>query len=356
MTLNQFSINYAVFLICLTMLIGCSEHNTHDLEAATFTVSPIDLSNVRGSIPLGNLNPPGHTFPTDHIYFSFADASTYPPPYEVRAVADGEIIWILYHRQEWNPESGHTGTFNDYKVVFRHTPTLQSYFGHVAEFTPEILHAVGTLQEGGNTIHLKVKAGDLIGYTGGRPRAIYAFDFGVVDASITLKGFINPSRYPEDTLHCASPFDYFAEPLKAQLLAKNPRTLEPRGGKIDFDIDGRLVGNWFLENTTDNYEWSRHLAFVYDNLHPTEIRVAIGGILALSPGVYGVRGNAPDPKSVDGSTGRVKYELVNARDGQSRGILLVQVRDERTIQVEVFPDKSPDDVFDFTANAKIYVR
>jgi len=53
------------------------------------------------------------------------------------------------------------------------------------------------------------------------------------------------------------------------LYGKNPRTVEPRGGKIDFDIDGVLSGNWFLEGTPVTWEASSHTysanqpAFVY---------------------------------------------------------------------------------------------
>ena len=33
-----------------------------------FKASPLELSTIRQIVPLGNLNPPGHTLPTDHIY------------------------------------------------------------------------------------------------------------------------------------------------------------------------------------------------------------------------------------------------------------------------------------------------
>src|SRR5690242_9125489 len=33
-----------------------------------YTALPTDLSGVSGIVPLGNLNPTGHTLPTDHIY------------------------------------------------------------------------------------------------------------------------------------------------------------------------------------------------------------------------------------------------------------------------------------------------
>ncbi len=64
------------------------------------------------------------------------------------------------------------------------------------------------------------------------------------------------------------PFAYFEEPLRTHLLEKNLRAAEPRGGRVDFDIDGRLVGNWFLEGTKGDDE-QKALAFVYDYLDPT---------------------------------------------------------------------------------------
>src|SRR5262250_950870 len=34
-----------------------------------FSQSPLDPSVISSITPLGNLNPPGHTLPTNHIYF-----------------------------------------------------------------------------------------------------------------------------------------------------------------------------------------------------------------------------------------------------------------------------------------------
>src|SRR5689334_8944172 len=49
-----------------------------DVPAGTLRlrVSPIDVGEIRFITPLGNLNPPAHTIPTDHIYFYFANPST----------------------------------------------------------------------------------------------------------------------------------------------------------------------------------------------------------------------------------------------------------------------------------------
>src|SRR5436190_10759932 len=36
--------------------------------AGTFTVSPIATASIASIVPLGNLNPPIHVYPTDHLY------------------------------------------------------------------------------------------------------------------------------------------------------------------------------------------------------------------------------------------------------------------------------------------------
>ena len=82
-----------------------------------------------------------------------------------------------------------------------------------------------------------------------------------------------PEHYEAEAwkIHTDDMFAYFVEPIKSQLMAKNIRQKEPRAGKIDYDVDGKLVGNWFVENSGgykgggfgERY-WSTHLAFVYD--------------------------------------------------------------------------------------------
>ena len=165
-------------------------------------------------------------------------------------------------------------------------------------------------------------------------------------------------------------------------------TGEPRGGKIDYDIDGRLVGNWFLEGTVDyrgsgplrfqNY-WYGHLAIVYDYLDPTAIRISVGGLGDYGGMLFGVRGNTPDPADVTPASGLVKYELmgtswvvaatgerwdqsrhpgsaIRAVSSDFRGTALVQMLGDRRIKMEVFLERAPDQVEGFTNGARIYER
>ena len=287
--------------------------------------------------------------------------------------------------------SGQPGRVEDYRVIISHSCTFLTIFIHLNGLAPEILEVTGELGEGSRWVPsdssppIPVKAGQVIGKVG-----VGSFDFSVHDAEVTLSGFVIPSHYDGEPwkIHTVDPFGPFEEPLRTQLLEKILRTAEPRGGRIDYDIDGRLVGNWFLEGTVDyrgsgplrfpNY-WYGHLAIVYDYLDPTAIRISVGGLGDYGGMLFGVRGNAPDPADVTQASGLVKYELmgtswvvaatgepwdqsrhpgsaIRAVSSDSRGTALVQMLGDRRIKMEVFLEQAPDQVQGFTSAARIYLR
>ena len=59
---SGFLVYYFVFKDQGSADIVCVDH--------PFTTYPVDFERIRSITPLGNLNPPGHTFPTDHMYFN----------------------------------------------------------------------------------------------------------------------------------------------------------------------------------------------------------------------------------------------------------------------------------------------
>ncbi len=276
-----------------------------------FTQAPIDLDEVREIVPLGNLNPPGHTFPTDHAYLYKADPARASVVY---APAAGTILRVF----RFMPD--------DVKVAIRVTPTLHYTLGHV---NPD-----PGLEEG-----RRVEAGQRLGVTSHRS---FALDLGMVDASRRLPGFVRPERYPEDTLHAVSPFPHFVEPLRSRLYRLIRRSGPDLDGRIDLDVPGRLAGNWFLEGLdaaeSDRSEaWERHLAFAVDVHEPAETRIAVGGTLALT-GVFRVQSDAPGPAEVGPETGPVEYELRRARGSPDHvGWLRVEMTGPARIRVEVFP-------------------
>jgi len=351
--------------------------------------------------------------PTDHTYFvhnklreyeeqasavrSGGSSKPWAPPFDVKSPADGLIVHIGIFPFGPAPE-GYTGTLEDYRVIIWHSCKVSSIFIHLGGLAPEILEVTGQLQggsqgwsasRGGQSI--PVKAGQVIGKVGAQ-----GIDFSVHDTRVTLEGLLIPEHYQGEAwkIHTVDPFDYFQEPVRSQLLEKNPRKTAPYGGKIDYDIKGRLVGNWFMEGTVDyggggskeqSGFWGNrpcpycngHLAIAYDHINPLQIRISIGAETGIPQNacyicqaVYGVKSNGPNPATIDAASGLVKYDLVarefidntgireptrNA-EGQVLGVFLAQVVDDTTIKVEVIPGRDSSQVTGFSESARLYHR
>ncbi len=279
-----------------------------------FSVSPVDPNSITHIVPLGKMAA-SHVTPTDHGYIHTAYPGIVPEKLDdVRAPADGYITDIQAFPSP-----------NDYRMILWHSCTISTIFIHLVELAPEIKALSGDLPPGSNLSRsgrspIPVKAGQVIAKMRG------GVDFSIHDTAVTLRGFVIPSHYYDEAwkIHTVDLFDYFVDSIRSELRGKSMRIAEPRGGKIDYDIDGRLIGNWFVENTggyrgggvAANY-WNTHLAFAYHHINPTQIMISVpnSGIndqekCNVCFGLYGVKGNAPDPKDITSTTGLVKYELV----------------------------------------------
>jgi len=339
------------------------------------------LEDVKYLLPYGLLAG-AHVTPIDHMYFEPGDRSLGRDVYEVRAVQDG-VIYSMQPR-DVNVDTGQPKQ-REWRMDIAHTCTFTSYFDLLTSID-SALEAEWNKTQGGRSgpwRGIPVKAGQLVGRIGAQ-----TLDFGVYDYEVTLPGFIVPSHYVEPwKLHTVDPFPYFPAGIRDSLLAKMLRTAEPRAGKIDYDVDGRLVGNWFQQGTNGyaglNQEkyWDGHLALVPDALDPTQWRFSIGNFDGKAR-QFGIKGNSPDPREVTIETGLVKYALTNfdyyavndpARRGlgsgirpgdeiastnseQVLGIALVQITGSRTLRCEVFPGKTAAEVSGFTASARIFER
>lgn len=305
-------------------LFSCKKSDESIDETVVFEISPVDTQYISIATPLGNLNPPDHTLPTNHVYFYFKDVTPVP----VKAVAEGTIRQAYYN--EWS---------DDYRIEIYHTTNFLYYYDHIHDIFPNVT-------EGANIV-----MGEILGFGHG------GMDLGTVDYK-TENNFIFPERYHEFYLYCKEPYQYFNDSIRTMLLAKNPRIIEPRGGKIDFDRDGYLSGNWFAEGTPLIWEASSYLyadnqiAFVYDMFDPLKVVISCGGTLAASPFAYKVM-EGPDPAFITPSSGLVKYRL-NAIFFDCT--LLVLMVDNRRIWVEVFTDALPGDITYFSGGERVYVR
>ena len=324
-----------------------------------------------------------HVTPIDHMYFEPLDRSLGRDVYEVRAILDG-VIYSLQPR-DVNVDTGQPKE-REWRMDIAHTCTFVSYFDLLTSLDPAI-EAEWTKTQGGRTGRwsgIPVKAGQVVGRIGGQ-----TLDFGVYDYEVTLPGFVVPVHYDREPwkLHTVDPFPYFPSEVRDALLGKMLRQAKPRSGKIDHDIDGRLVGNWFQQGTNGyagtnpQKYWAGHLALVPDALDPTQWRFSIGDF-GGNARQFGIKGNSPDPREATVETGLIKYELTyhyyyavedparrglggdihpgdtiaSANMDQVLGVALVQMTGPRTLRCEVFPGKTSDEVSGFTSAAMTFER
>jgi hypothetical protein len=357
---------------------GCTGRGT-----AMIGASPIDLGDLLYIQPMG-LMVGGHVTPIDHGYFYIKGAFAQPPRQApVKSPLAGVVTSVTRTARQ-----GPSGSYDDYAVTIEATCTFRVRFSNLDSFAGGLADKVGQLQPNESaTPDYAVGEGELIGYTG--PPTANGIDVWVEDDDSTLTGFVNPDQYTRAEswkTHVVDLFDYTKEPLKSQLLALDMRDAEPRWGKIDYDIDGKLVGSWFREGSGgyagkqaggEGY-WDGHLSVVYDGNDPSQIVISFGNYDGQAQ-QFAVIGNTPDPATVSEGTGLVKYELgqiaaYNGDTGETwngmsyvphikvrantpaTGTVLMQMVGARELKVEIFPGVTADLVGGFDSTALTYER
>ncbi len=342
-------------------------------KGAVTLSSPMKYEDIGIIIPMGVMVG-GHVTPIDHMYFQPIIFNSPPDSYDVYADADGVISSI--GREANSPEN----KYNKYRIIIYHSCDFYSIYNLITSLSPEITAKVGEIAHGSNWGgSIPIKKGDLLGRIGGQ-----TLDLSINYNNFTLSGFINPESYAGEDwkIHTVDPFDFWDKETKEKLMEKNIRKVPPYGGKIDYDVEGRLVGNWFVENT-NGYRgvnpkayWDTHLAFVYNEIDPSFIIISLGNFGGEAK-QFAVKGNSPNPTDVSLSTGLVKYELVEfyytsnremwdhmnlapnigvSSNEQVKGTVLAQLIETNKVKVESFPDKKASEVNGFTSSAKIYTR
>lgn len=348
-----------------------------------FGSPPMNIDDISSVIPMGMMID-AHVTPIDHAYFNPKIFNSPRDKYPVFAIADGTIVDIQHRTSFVGVE--HAGQYtNDYRIVIEYSCSFYSYFDLMNSLSADIVSKAGNIDDRQNRrgpLRIPIKEGQEIGRIGGQ-----TLDFAVWNNDVILKGFVNPKSYQGEAwkIHTDDPFKYFKQPIKDQLLFLDQRSVEPRGGKIDYDIDGKLVGTWFklgsggydyAQNHRDSF-WITQLSIAYDYLDPTQIRFSIGDYNG-KPFQFGVKGNTPDPVNVDKNSGLIKYELVQydyydlsgvrwerfipvkniqSKNGiQVQGVVLVQMIEDKKLKFEVFPGKSASKVNGFDSSVLTFER
>ena len=264
---------------------------------AIFVQSPVPLGDFFGWVPLGNMGPPAHTFPTDHQYIYVNDPSSQAPRRDVNVVAPSDIIITKAHLGTTTPGS------SDYTLEFSPCAEVYAQFGHVLTIAPGILNQLGAFDQYCNTyspapgssvstcetrfVAIRVKAGEIIGTAGGAAPHSFGLDFSLWDARVPAIAYANSSHWSKssdnfDSFHVVAASDYFADPASSLIAqrvgsfdGKTRRTVAPIGGSIAVDVPGTMMGVWF-NASQPTYPEVPHLAIAPDNVDPTRIAFSIG--------------------------------------------------------------------------------
>ena len=259
-------------------------------------------------VPLGNLNPTSHVFPTSHIYLyprSQTPGDPNSPPAIVPVVFPGDAtvtqIITVEHRYPPMPNPpldrvDHT----DYQIAFATCSQVLLYFDHLGAIAPRLAAAIVgmggcmTYMTGGQTVkrcswdvNVPVAAGEPVGMTSAFN---YAMDFGAYDARVTPLAYANPARdltSPSriDFLHLTCPLDEYVPAVEASLASRvglvgMPRTATPICGEIAQDKAGTAQGRWYAFATPKdpmlNFPEDPHLALVHDNADPRRAAFSVG--------------------------------------------------------------------------------
>jgi len=353
---------------------------------------PMPINQVGYVLPYGEVVG-GHVTPIDHQYYIGLDGHAPRDTYDVISPVDGVIVNVEHRGNKVNTPtySVDVPSSDEYRIVIAHSCSFLTYMDLITSLDTSIKSKVPTLTGSQSAaVNIPVTKGEIIGHIGGQ-----TLDFAVWDLSKPLSGFVNYSDYSGEVWkpYTAPPTAYMDVSTKAAVIAKYVRTAAPVDGKIDYDIDGKLIGNWYQigtggyhaqTNTAQDY-WVGHLSIAPDNIDPSVYIASIGNYdlypktAVISSGngptstatgsdnsqdaaQFMIKTASPDPATVGLSSGLVKYELVERTytlpsgqqwDNESyatgiravsndvvQGTVLAQLTDKRTLKFEAFPGKT----------------
>jgi hypothetical protein len=353
----------------------CSGTGTTELTHAP--LNPTDIGTIT---PLGAMVG-GHVTPVSHQYYYQANQNAPANSYPVYATANGSIVAVSV-----NYHNG-SSPLPAWYVTLSHSCTFFSYYNLMTSIAPAIKSKLpstwGPNSNGG--VNIPVKAGEIIGYVGGQ-----SLDFSVVNTQVTLKGYLYHTAYNNGdptAINTVESLDYFSPTVKSQITPYYLRTVAPLDGKIDYDVNGEAVGNWFVVgsngyaggnvNNGTGTPWATHLALAYDFIDPSALIFSIGDYRGdpNQPTQFVVT-NAVDWTKITPDSGVTKLELaqpeyvtpagatwsgglvkgLKVKASASEATALIQMTDSQDMKVQVFPGQTPAQVSGFTQAAVMYNR
>lgn len=338
-------------------------------SGSVFTVPPVAPGDFISVTPLGNLNPPDHTIPTDHIYIVIKQNNNIDPAAAKIVRAPGDIT-ITRVSHDVAKKQGAVFS-DDYAIDFTPCKEVRINFGHVNTISDELKAAFEQArpscdshvpQQGDEYTYCvtdmsyPVKAGVALGTAGGGTAT--GLDIQAVDKRSPKLTYANPKRYRSDAFYFVCPLDLFETQVKESLYAKLGngmvnRTIEPLCGQVAQDVPGTAQGNWITGGgDLDSPEtWSKTIALVHDNFDPAIGIASIGGAIgdaqqiAFRPKRSGAINREFSEVKPDGNI-YCYFSDANSGSGFSNASnrLLIELTSETSLKAEVQTDSCSDSV------------
>ena len=265
---------------------GKGGFSTCGSQSTFYAVAPMAPDSYEYIIPLGNLNTPGHTFPTVHTYLLLTDITKAVPVYAPGDVTIALVVSTYYVS---------TG-ITEYSLTFYSCAEVYGYYNHIAALTQDILDQIGLMTNCqyfddvtgcSKEVFIEVSAGTQLGYAGGPESAeVYALDFGTRDKRADPIIFVNPDMLvssDHQELYTVCPYDYYEEGTAKDNLTtklKIARTADPICGTVDLDVADKARGKWYLVGGAWDSGWgsyeAKHMALVPSNYDPLVGVLSVG--------------------------------------------------------------------------------
>lgn len=259
-------------------------------DGPVLTQSPIDLSVIDTISPLGSINPPEHTIPTDHNYFMYK----YERPderYDMVAPADIVVTSLGFSGEVNNGETKNA----DYSIIFSPCRGLSFRFSHVNALKGKLEGEIGlegenadcrtdrpttqrSIMNCGKDVDISISVGEVVGLVG--DKYVAAWDFWA-----HKQDYVNPNivgvdyRYDTDAI-CG--LDYFTDEIKSQMYAKVKRIGEPKCGEVGQDKTDTLQGSWFAHKDPEDArtDWNSHFTLAHTSEDAGKGIMAVAGKIA----------------------------------------------------------------------------
>lgn len=256
------------------------------------TYSPVKVDELRNIIPLGNLAPPGHVLPTTHMYYNFLRTGSGNKSHSLRTAIYAPADMVITRMMKMD-NADRNPPYISYGLDFKICKQVSGYFILVQELNEKLSNAmqepydtIETSDVGGNklatnwykTVSVKLKAGELIGWAGGKKGDPDGVDLAIIDYRVDKIEVANKSRWKKHERNYVCSLDYYPSKLSKQLYDmlgdyydNKVADSQNKCGSVYQDVINTAKGVWVTEDYKGNGLYNIHkvAALVDSNFDPS---------------------------------------------------------------------------------------